>query len=367
MSKSYYSLGLMSGTSMDGVDASVIQTDGKSKYKAILDKYFEYPKTIYNNLTTLRDKIKSSKDLKKHQKQIKSVEKEITIFHAKAVKETLKKTKVNVNFIGFHGQTIYHNAEEKISEQLGDGKLLSEITKKTVVYDFRQSDIENGGEGAPLTPIYHLALIKELFNENKVKIPISILNIGGIANITEIDKDFKITSRDIGPGNCLIDMWVRKNSNKLFDENGDFARKGKTDKFIFNQFLDNFHYSKINSKRSLDTNDFDISFAKGLSLENGTATITDLTSELLSKKVGTNDIYICGGGRKNKSLIKSLKRKIINNIFSIDDLNIDGDFIESQAFAFLAIRSYFGLPISFPSTTNCKEPSVGGTIIKNFN
>ena len=162
-------------------------------------------------------------------------------------------------------------------------------------------------------------------------------------------------------------MWVRKNSNKLFDENGDFARKGKTDKFIFNQFLDNFHYSKINSKRSLDTNDFDISFAKGLSLENGTATITDLTSELLSKKVGTNDIYICGGGRKNKSLIKSLKRKIINNIFSIDDLNIDGDFIESQAFAFLAIRSYFGLPISFPSTTNCKEPSVGGTIIKNFN
>ena len=104
-----------------------------------------------------------------------------------------------------------------------------------------------------------------------------------------------------------------------------------------------------------------------MSLENGTATITDLTSELLSKKVGTNDIYISGGGRKNKSLIKSLKKKIINNIFSIDDLNINGDFIESQAFAFLAIRSYFGLPISFPSTTNCKEPSIGGTIVKNFN
>ena len=133
MSKSYYSLGLMSGTSMDGVDASVIQTDGKSRYKAILDKYFEYPKTIYNNLTTLRDKIKSSKDLKKHQKQIKSVEKEITIFHAKAVNEILAKKPINIDFIGFHGQTIFHNPKEKISKQIGDGKLLSKLTKKNTI------------------------------------------------------------------------------------------------------------------------------------------------------------------------------------------------------------------------------------------
>ena len=130
MSKSYYSLGLMSGTSMDGVDASIIQSDGKTKYKAILDKYFEYPKSIYKNLTTLRDKIKSSKDLKKHEKQIKSVEKEITIFHAESVNKILKKTKSNVNFIGFHGQTIFHNSSEKISIQLGNGKLLSKLKKK---------------------------------------------------------------------------------------------------------------------------------------------------------------------------------------------------------------------------------------------
>ena len=163
----------------------------------------------------------------------------------------------------------------------------------------------------------------------------------------------------------MIDKWIRKNSDKLFDKDGNFAQKGKIDKFIFDQYLDNYYYSKINSKRSLDTNDFDISFAKGLSLENGATTITELTSELLSKKIGSNNIYVCGGGRKNKFLINSLKSKINNKIFNIDDLNIDGDYIESQAFAFLAIRSYLGLPTSFPFTTNCKKPSVGGIIIKN--
>ena len=363
MEKNLSALGFMSGTSGDGVDTSIISSNGKDKINIKYNRFDPYPASLSNKIHSVKENILQMQDLLKYSSEIEELEIQITNFHADIASKTPKE--IEYDLIGFHGHTIYHNSGEKISKQIGLGFDLSNKTKKTVVYDFRQEDIKNGGEGAPLSPIYHLALIKELFNENKVNIPISILNIGGIANITEIDKDFKITSRDIGPGNCLIDEWVRKNSDKLFDENGNFADIGKTDKFIFDQYLDNFYYSKIKSKRSLDTKDFDISFAKGLSLENGTSTITDLTSELLSKKIGTNDIYVCGGGRKNKYLINSLKNKIKNKVFSIDDLNIDGDFIESQAFAFLAIRSYLGLPFSFPSTTNCKIPTVGGTIIKN--
>ena len=170
------------------------------------------------------------RDLLKYSSEIDKLELEITDFH---IDIAIKATKeVDYDLIGFHGHTIYHNTEEKISKQIGLGANLSKLTNKDVVYNFRQNDIKNGGEGAPLSPIYHLALIKSLFNENKVKIPISILNIGGIANITEIEKDFKISSRDIGPGNCLIDKWIRLNSGKRFDENGDISRSGKIDKFI---------------------------------------------------------------------------------------------------------------------------------------
>ena len=363
MEKNISALGFMSGTSGDGVDTSVISSNGKDNINIKYNRFDPYPIKLSNKIHRLKENILEMQDLLKFSSNIKELEREITDFHAEIATKTSKE--IEYDLIGFHGHTIYHNIDEKISKQIGLGTNLSRITNKTVVYDFRQNDIKNGGEGAPLSPIYHLVLIKALFSENKVKIPVSILNIGGIANITKIDKDFKITSRDIGPGNCLIDKWIRKNSDKLFDKDGNFAQKGKIDKFIFDQYLDNYYYSKINSKRSLDTNDFDISFAKGLSLENGTTTITELTSELLSKKIGSNNIYVCGGGRKNKFLINSLKSKINNKIFNIDDLNIDGDYIESQAFAFLAIRSYLGLPTSFPSTTNCKKPSVGGTIIKN--
>ncbi|MDA9722938.1 anhydro-N-acetylmuramic acid kinase [Candidatus Pelagibacter sp.] len=363
MEKNFHALGLMSGTSGDGVDSSVISSNGKDNVIIKYDRFDAYPTSLSTKIHKLKDSITEKRDLLKLSIEIEQLEREITDFHADIANKISKRIKFEL--IGFHGHTIYHNSEEKISKQIGLGNRLSKITNKKVIYNFRQNDIENGGEGAPLSPIYHLTIARSLFNKKKIKIPISVLNIGGISNITEIDKEFNIFSYDIGPGNCLIDRWVRKNSNNLFDKNGGFAKEGKIDKFIFDQFLENYHYSKVNNKRSLDTNDFDISFAKGLSLENGAATITDITAELISKKIGVNDIYVCGGGRKNEFLIDSIKTKVKNKISMIDLLDIDGDFIESQAFAFLAIRTFLNLPISFPSTTNCKNPCTGGIIVEN--
>jgi len=368
MGKIYTALGLMSGTSMDGVDVSIIQTDGESKYKAIFDKYFEYPSNIYQNLTKIRDKIKSSKDLKKYQKQIKAVEKEITIFHAKAVNETLKKTKTNIDYIGFHGQTIFHSEEEKISKQLGDGKLLSKLTQKKVVYDFRQNDLKNSGRGAPLAPVFHVALAKN----KKISLPVNIFNIGGITNCTFI-RETGFSSSDIGPGNCLIDRWIRTNSKAKYDKDGKIAKFGKIKKKVgLNKAISKFK-NKF-PKLSYDVNDFSISFVKGLSLKDGAATLTEYTSEILYEYF--IDVFgfniLTGGGRKNKTLIKSIENKIksVDKTYEplkyIDDYGVNGDFIESQAFAYLAIRSYLKLPISFPETTGCTKPCTGGVIVKNF-
>ena len=366
MGKIYTALGLMSGTSMDGLDASIIRSDGNTEYSIILDRYFEYGPNIRQNLINLRSKIAEENDLKNHHEEIKLIERELTIFHAEAVNNILNELKIEVDFLGFHGQTIYHDSKKKLSKQIGDGRLLSQMTKKLVIYDFRQNDIKNGGEGAPLASVYHKLIVEILNKQKKIKLPITILNIGGITNITTIDKNYNIMSKDIGPGNCMIDKWIISNSKKKYDESGKIGESGKIDKFILEQFLDNFFTKKNIDKRSLDINDFDISFARGLSLENGTATITEITAEILSKKILQDNIYVCGGGRKNKYLIKRLEDKISKTIKNIDSLGIDGSYIESQAFAYLAIRSFLKLPISFPDTTGCKKPCSGGIIVKNF-
>ena len=364
MNKRYFSLGLMSGTSGDGVDASIIESDGINQIKGLYDNYHPYPSYLSDEIHRIKEKIKNSNDLIRFSDEINFLSEKLTDFHASVANKCFKNIKVDI--IGFHGQTVFHNPEEKISKQIGLGKKLSSLTKKVVVYDFRQNDLKNGGEGAPLTPIYHKLLVKIFEKKGKIKVPVTILNIGGIANITSINKNYEMLSMDIGPGNCLIDKWIRFNTGKSFDENGLIARSGKIDKFILQQALDNFYHDKKKKKKSFDINDFDLSFVKGLTIENGAATITEFTADILSKKVLDNDIYVCGGGRKNKFIIESIKKKVKNKIKKIDDLGIDGDFIESQAFAYLAIRSYLKLPISFPETTGCKKPCTGGEIVGSF-
>jgi len=360
---------------MDGVDASVIKSDGENNYEPIFNKYFEYDEVIYSDLLNLRDKINSIKDLTTNSYQIKELERKITLFHAKISKETIKSAEIDVDLVGFHGQTIFHNAQEKISKQIGDANLLSSLLKKDVVYNFRENDILNGGQGAPLAPIFHNLLV----NQNQIERPACVLNIGGIANITLVvsknNEDLK--SFDVGPGNCLLDEWVRRHTQMKYDENGKASNIGKTSEVILNQAIDNFDNISNQKKLSFDIKDFDLSFVKGLSYEDGLSTLVDFTAVIIyqsilkSIKIRENEkllIIVCGGGRKNLSLMGSIRKRLPKNISLkiIDDYKIDGDFIESQAFAYLAIRSALKKEISYPSTTDVQKPCTGGVLVKNY-
>ena len=375
MEKFYTSLGLMSGTSMDGIDASIIRSDGENEYESTFDEFFEYDQALYKDLVNLRNKINSANDIIVNSELVSEIERKITLYHAEICNKIINKSDHEVDLIGFHGQTIFHDASQKISKQLGDGSLLSNLLKKDVIYNFRANDIANGGQGAPLVPIFHNLII----NKNRIELPVFILNIGGIANITIItsNKNDDLISYDIGPGNCLLDEWVRKHTSYRYDLNGKAASIGKIDEIILNQATENFENINKNKNLSFDIKDFDLSFVRGLSYEDGLSTLTKFTSEIICdsiiknvKKDKTNKInlLVCGGGRRNLTLIENIRNKLPNNINLdlIDDYNINGDFIESQAFAYLAIRSLLKKEISFVKTTNVKKSCTGGILVKNY-
>ena len=368
-------LGMMSGTSMDGVDISLIKTDGENFFEKIIDKYYEFPDNLYDGLIKIRETINSKEDLKIQKKEIKNLEKKFTLFHASLIEDL--KSNFEIDVVGFHGQTIFHSPKNKISFQIGDGNLLSQLIRKKVVFNFRKNDIDHSGQGAPLTPVFH-NLISKKINEKNRNTSLYFINIGGITNLTKIDKNFDedfMEGYDIGPGNCLIDNWVRKNSRFKYDENGKIASLGKLNELTLNQAIDNFEFNDF--KNSLDINDFDISFLRGLDFEEGCATITEFTAYLIANGINNfrdrntdSDLFIfCGGGRKNNFLIKRIENYINNDqgfiLKNIDDYNLDGDFIESQAFGYLAARSIYNLPISFPKTTRCLKSISGGEIADN--
>ena len=365
----------MSGTSGDGVDASIINSDGKGQFKVLINKYFQYTEDISENIYKLKRNINKIDDIKKYVSEINDLERKITLFHSNVVSNCITNIDFEIDLIGFHGQTILHSPKDKYSKQLGDGKLLSQLSKKKVIYNFRQNDLAEGGEGAPLSPIFHQLIVKQ----KKIDLPIGILNIGGISNLTLIRdlKEENLISKDIGPGNCLIDEWMRRNKKGNYDKNGEAASIGKTNELILNQALEDFENVTDKNINSFDVNDFEINFLRGLDLEDGASTITDFTSNIIASKLLSEisksnlkitKIILCGGGRKNKTLIARIKKHCGNEVKfeTTDDYGVDGDFVESQAFAFLAIRSFFKLPISFPNTTGCKSPSTGGVLVKNF-
>ena len=363
------SIGLMSGTSSDGVDASIIKSDGEKEVYFIGNHFLPYEEKLKTKIRNLKEKINLIVDIKKNTTEIDILGKEITFFHAKTVNLIIKNFKLNkseIDLIGFHGHTIFHSYKDKKTQQIGDGKLMSQLTGINVVNNFRENDMKNGGHGAPLVPIFHKLLQTKL----KLKTPLVFLNIGGISNLTYIEKDKDIRSFDTGPGNFLIDRILQlKSYGKIqFDKDGIIASMGNVDKNILDSYL-SFPYYKSLPPKSLDVNDFSLDPLNGLNLKDSVTTLSELTSATIvnalnfftSKPI---ELILCGGGRKNKYIFKRIKKLSNITTSNIDTYKINGDFIESQAFAYLATRSFLKKPISFPGTTGVSKPSIGGEIIK---
>ncbi len=364
MDKNIIALGLMSGTSLDGIDASLIRSDGEKSIDIIGNLYLKYDPELKNDLFQFIEKINSIHDLKINFEKYRELERKITMKHSELTSQIFEKFNMKANVIGLHGQTILHKPIEKYSIQMGDANLLSKLFNLDVIYNFRKNDIEKGGEGAPLTPIYHHNIKKKLNLKNNIL----FLNLGGIANYT-FSKDNYFCAKDVGPGNCLMDAYIKKTQNIEFDENGNLAALGKIDKSLINNVLDHYFYNPL-KKNSLDIKDFDINFVKGLTTEDALANLNYFSAKLISENIKKDlqdnyDIILCGGGRKNKTLVSNLKKFLNKEFFNIDNFKIDGDFIESQAFAYLSIRSLYKMDISFPKTTNVKNSITGGELIKS--
>ena len=366
MKKNLHSLGLMSGTSMDGIDASIIKSDGENAFELIDNSYMEYDDKLKLELIKIIDLCTSRKQINKLSQQIKKLENKITRFHFEACKLIVEKNKnINIDLIGFHGQTILHKPDKGYSIQIGDAKLLSNLTHTMVVSNFRENDISNGGQGAPLTPLYHRLILTKI----KSIPPSAIINIGGISNITYLEDYNKIISFDTGPGNYLINKWVKSNTQKEYDKDGLIAKSGHANVTILNTLLEHSYYKKKYPK-TLDVKDLDFKSLQNLGPEDGCATLTMLTVQSIclaikSFKKIPKTILISGGGRKNKFIVDKIKKILNIPVYLIDEHNIDGDFVESQAFAYLAIRTFFKKFLTLPSTTGVKKPCLGGSIFLN--
>lgn len=358
MSEIICAIGLMSGTSLDGVDAALIYSDGESHIKTGGAIAMEYPDAFRAQLHRLvsGDAMAAA--------DIARIERELTLYHAEAVNRLLNQeslTASEVDLLGFHGQTIAHDPAAGYTMQIGDGALLAKETGIGVICDFRSADVAMGGQGAPLVPLYHAALAKQA----GLDLPAAIVNIGGVANVTYIGDNGELLAFDTGPGNALINDWVQRHFNCAYDEDGKIAASGAIDESIVQRYLAHEYFAKP-APKSLDRQDFSCEWVEGLSPEDGAATLTELTARSIAKGYErfpepAHSAYICGGGRHNQYLMQRLSQHLKMSVHSVEGaLNTDGDMLEAQAFAYLAIRSKKGLPTSLPQTTGAARAVVGG-------
>jgi anhydro-N-acetylmuramic acid kinase len=349
-------IGMMSGTSLDGVDAALVETDGEGRMRAGAALTIPYEKS-------LRERLRRALG---GRHPVKAIERSLTVAHAEAVAALLKQSgssAADIDLIGFHGQTIVHRPEDHVTWQIGDAALLAARTRIDVVADFRSADVAAGGQGAPFVPVFHRALAVSLER------PLAVLNIGGVANVTWIgtsgENGNDLLAFDTGPGNALLDDWMLAHTGQARDENGACSARGQVDRGVIGRLLAHEYFARRPPK-SLDRNAFDPAPVERLSTENGAATLVRFTAEAaaLARRhfpEPARQWIVTGGGRRNPSLMAAL-REVMDGvpIRAAEEVGWDGDALEAQAFAYLAVRSRRGLPLSFPTTTGVCEPMPGG-------
>ncbi|MEM7172858.1 MAG: anhydro-N-acetylmuramic acid kinase [Pseudomonadota bacterium] len=349
-----WALGLMSGTSMDGIDAALLRCDGH--------RVFEFgPHGTYPYPAAFRTRLKSCLG---GQGPIEAVERELTDHHAQAVDDLLKQAgrgPRDVDVIGFHGHTILHEPEQGKTWQIGDGLRLAERSGIDVVYDFRSHDVAAGGEGAPFAPLFHAALAADLEK------PIAVLNIGGVANVTVIAGS-DILAFDTGPGNALIDDWMERGTGTPIDRGGKIAQQGRVDRGALNQLLADEYFGRPVPK-SLDRDHFSAAPVDGLSLTDGAATLTAFTAASVALAADAlphrpKQWLVTGGGRHNPAIMAALQNHLGVKPEPVEAAGWNGDALEAQAFAYLAVRSQAGLPLSLPGTTGVAQPTCGGRLCR---
>ena len=384
MAKLLTALGLMSGTSMDGIDVALLKTDGDSLVERGPFESFAYPDDFR---ARLRQGLIDAKPIRKRSARpgsLKGLERELTERHAAAVTRFLSTQGIApsaVDVVGFHGQTVLHRPSKRTDQrwawlkgftgprtltvQLGDGRALARSIGIDVVYDMRAADCRAGGEGAPLVPVYHRALSAKLGDR-----PLAVLNIGGVANVTWIGRDGRLIAFDTGPGNALIDDWLLQHTGKAIDEDGRLADTGKIDESLLTAMLRDAYFAKLPPK-SLDRKSFLIVGMTGISPADGAATLTAFTAAAVRRAIEHMPEppvlwLICGGGRRNRTLMQELAARLETAVAPIEAIGANGDAIEAEAWAYLAVRSLRGLPLTFPDTTGVAGPTTGGVLARGL-
>jgi anhydro-N-acetylmuramic acid kinase len=349
-------LGLMSGTSVDGIDVAVIETDG--------ERVFDFgPALTLPYSDVVRRLVRAAFGAEAPSETTRAAERAVTDAHIDAVQRAASEHDIalsSLDVVGFHGQTITHRPEKRFTWQIGDGAALAKALGVTVVNDLRQADVAAGGQGAPLVPVYHAALSLEL------RRPLAVVNIGGVANVTWVGADGALLAFDTGPGNAPIDDWCARRAGARFDRDGAFAAAGKVERRRLERFGDHRYFARKPPK-SLDRGDFNDLWADGLSVVDGAATLTWGTARAIALAARhfpqpVVQWIISGGGARNPTLLRAIAEETGAEVVPADSLGWNGDAIEAQAFGFLAVRSLRGLPLTFPTTTGVKRPQIGGRL-----